>query len=850
MKVVVVSRRGAIRRMLRRWRLWIWLSVAVGVLGLGIGLVPLFNVLGYELAVAVSLFAAVSGLDIGAALARELQWMQQPAIVKSAYPGRALARTTATASLLAIGIALPPALIAAVRGIWIPTCDWWFGIKAYLAMPLATAALAGALGHALAVAVGSREPDQARRDLPFALIYSLVYGAVVGGVLALKVSVEAGLLVGGIQAGVLGLVVFLFRPHRSTLVAHAPFVVVVGAALYGFYAAPPVFSYNAILGYFPGNLYDENVELGMPLLWSRLEQLAWVIAVVALVAARIDVPRFRIGREPRPAGRRLAPVLVAIVAIAGAIMLRVSGGELGYRIDADEIEDALGGVVETEHFIIHYAKTPEIEKDIALVASDHEFRYAQVVAELGAAPPGKLRSFVFANREQKARWIGAKDVEMAKPWRREIYLEHRAFPHGSLRHEIAHAVASAFGDPMFGVASRPVAGVPLLASPGLIEGLAVAADWPAGYDRFTPHESVRAMQAMGLTPSIRELLSLGFLTVSSARSYTTAGSFMRYLLDKYGAERLRTLYGSGGDFERAYGKSVGTLEAEWRTMISSIELPAEEIEGTRERFRAGSVFARPCPHANAARRERAVEAYASGDRPGAVSLLRAVCADAPEEPRYKLELGDFLVGAGGAQRVEAVALWTAIASSSSVTSSMRADALERLARDAAAAGNLTRTTALIARARELPVDPNARRQLEAEWFALHHQGPAGAALRGYFFAPGGSWDAPSWALLATLAEPNLGLAHYLYGLQQANSGEWQAAAEELAKSLDLGLPSLAFTKNAARRLAVVAYRAGDKPRVERAIATLRQPDMTESEHLLAGDWAERLSFSATGRLSN
>lgn len=849
MKVAVVSKRGAIRRMLGRGRIWIWLSLSVVVLGLAIGLVPLFNVLGFELAIAVSIFAAICGLDLGASLARELQWMQEPAIVRSVYPGGALARTTCAASLLAVGVTLPPAAIAAVRGIWLPTCDWWFGIKAYLAMPVVTAALAGALGHALAIAVGSQERTAARRDRPFALAYAVAIGAAIGGVLALKTEDVGGLLVGGGIAIALGLVLWLIRPHRSTLAAMVPLLVVAGGGLYAFYAAPPVFTYNAILGYFPGNLYDENVELGMPLVWSRLEQLAWVIAVVALVAARIDVPRFRITREPRPTRGRLAPLVLALAASAGGVTLHVFGGELGFRIDGDEIEHALGGRVETDHFVIHYAKTPDIERDIALVASDHEFRYAQVVAQLGAAPPGKLRSFVFANRDQKARWIGAKDVEMAKPWRREIYLEHRSFPHGSLRHEIAHAVASAFGDPIFGVASRQVAGVPLLASPGLIEGLAVAADWPAGYERLTPHEAVRAMQAMGMTPSIRELLSLRFLTVSSARGYTTAGSFMRHLLDKYGAERLRTLYGSGGDFELAYGKPISTLEAEWRTMLGSISLPSEEIEGTRERFRAGSVFARPCPHANAARRERAVDAYVRGDRTEAISLLRAVCNDAPEEPRYRLELGDFLVGAGGMQRIEAVALWTTIAESETVTSSLRADALERLARDAAATGDLSRTTALIARARELPVDSSARRQLEAKWFALHHDGPAGAALRGYFFAPPGSWDAPSWALLATLAEPTLGLAHYLYGLQQANEGEWHAAAEALDKSLTLGLPSLAFTKNAARRLAVAAYRAEDKPRVERAIATLRQPDMNASDHLLADDWSQRLTFAATGRLS-
>jgi tetratricopeptide (TPR) repeat protein len=848
--VKVGSGRGAIGRMLGRPRLWIWLSVSVLVLGIGLTWLPLFNVLGFELAISTSVFAAICGLDLGAAHARELQWMDEPALVRAVYPGRALARSTVMAALLAVAVVLPPALIAAVRGLWLPTCDWWFGIKAYLAMPIVTAALAGALGHALGVAAGSRAAAEVQRDLPFAWGYAGALGVLLGVVVAIAAEdVVGGLIVGGALAIALGGLFWLAKPHRSTLVAMTPLVLVAGGALYGFYAAPPVFTYNAILGYFPGNLYDENVELGMPLLWSRVEQAAWVFAVVSIVAARLDVPRFRVALEPRPASRRLGPIALALVATATGLGLHTFGGELGYRIQSEEIQAHLGGRIETPHFVIHYANTPEIERDIALVAADHEFRYAQVVALVGAAPPGKLRSYVFASREQKARLIGAKDVEMAKPWRREIYLEHRAFPHGSLRHEIAHAVASAFGDPIFGVAAQRIAGVPVMVSPGLIEGLAVALDWPAGYERLTPHEAVRAMQAMGLTPTIRELVSLRFLTVSSARSYTTAGSFMKYLLDTYGAPMLRKLYGNGGDFETVYGKSLSRLEAEWRTMISAIVLPVEEIEGTRERFRAGSVFARPCPHANAARRERARISYARGDRPAAIALLRAVCNDAPDEPRYKLELGDFLVSGGGSERVEAIALWTALAESKTVTSSLRADAYERLARLAAATGDLARTKELIKRARELPVDPNARRQLEAEWIALEHPGKAGAALRGYFFAPPGTWDGPNWALLATLAEPELGFGFYLYGLQKANLGEWQEAAEALDRSLALGVPSIAFTKNAARRLAVAAFRAGDTARVERAIAVLRQQDMNEIDRLLAGDWEQRIAFAATGRLS-
>jgi hypothetical protein len=845
-------------------RLWAWILLTT-VLAIGLGFLPLFGVLGFELAVATALFAAVLGVDVGARLARELQTMPAPGLTRAAWPGRTVARGTAAAAGLAAAVMLIPAVISAVRGLWLPTCDWGFGIASYAALPLATAALAGAAGHLIGVLAGPRR----------------------------------------VVAPLCGVLVLL---------------AIAAAALWRFYAAPAVFTYNAILGYFPGNLYDEHVSLGAALAWSRLEQALWVVALGGLAAALVDVPAYRArrGRARRPAPRRPGPVLTAIAAAAAALALRWNGGALGYAIDGEDIEDALGGRVETPHFVIHYARTTAIEAEIALIAADHELRLAQVSSQIGVWPARKIRSFYFADREQKARLMGARDVEMAKPWRGEIYLDHRSYPHSSLRHEIAHAVAAEFGDPLFGVAARTVLGVPVMISPGLVEGLAVALDWPAGFDRPNPHESVRALQELGAVPSLRGLFGLSFFTVSSAKGYTTAGSFLRFLLDRHGPARLREVYRTGGDFERVYGVSRGQLEAEWRAMIATIVLPPPAIESLKERFRSGSVFARPCPHAIAARRELAVRALTEGDRARAIALLRRVCKDAPEEPRYRLELGSYLFSSDDPDhRAEAEQIWTAItaADKAEVTSSVRGLAYERLAR-AVGARDLELARRLVAEAAALPIDPNERRTIDGMAFALAHRGPAAEALRGYFFPPSpraaaaspgsptpptpmtpaagsaaaGSASSPStppagtppvptppapltpppppatpapetraaagsaraapsareYAAAAVAAEPELGFARYLLGIQRALAGEWAAAAASLGLALGRELPGPAFARNAARLLAIAAYRAGDRHALGLAIATLST--MSSGDRALASDWLARITFDDTGRL--
>ena len=322
--------------MTRRARIWLGLAI---VLGIGLWFVPLFGVLGFEHALAVAVFGVICGLDLGASRARDAQLAVTAVIDRAGYPVRTLARGVGSACALAVGITVVPGIAAAIHGMWTPTCDWWFGLRAFALMPVPRALFGAAIGHALAIVVGVRADRR-------------------------------------------------WFPHRSTwLAVIAPIVVLSALGFLRFYREPPVFIYNPLIGFFPGNMYDENIRLGMPLVWSRLEQLAAVIAILAVVAARFDVPAYRTRwLWPRPQQRSPWPYVIAPLAAIAAIALHVESGTLGYAVDAEDIQAELGGRLETDHFIIYYAKTPDIERDLSLIAEDHELRYAEVVAEIGDAP--------------------------------------------------------------------------------------------------------------------------------------------------------------------------------------------------------------------------------------------------------------------------------------------------------------------------------------------------------------------------------------------------------------------------------------------------------------------------------
>jgi hypothetical protein len=789
---------AALRGLARSVRLVVWIVIEV-VVGVALAQLPLFGVLGYEHALVATLVGALVSLDVGIALARRST--RGGAFAAERSGARVIAAVAACAAVVAVGVTAIPGVIVAVHGIWTPTCDWGFGIRAFVSMVSTGAIVFAGAGAAIGFASGAR-----RGWVP-----------VVGAVLL-----------------VLGLAL---------------------AGLWRFYSEPPVFTYDALLGYFPGNLYDENIQLGAPLYWSRVEQLCWVVASLGAIALFLDGPSLRLRR---PLTVKSAAGCAFAAGLVGAIVLHVFSGRLGYAVDAEDIQAQLAGRRDTAHFTIYYAETPAIERDLELIVADHEVRLAQVarVLELDdadLAKLGRLRSYYFGDADQKAELMGARGVEMAKPWRHEIYLDHRAWPVPALRHEIAHAVASLFGDPWFGVASQRVGGLPVLVNPGLVEGLAVAVDWPGSFDRaLTPHQAVKAMQAMGLHPSPSRVMGLGFLSLSSQRSYTIAGSFVRFLLETYGADKLKRLYGSGGDFASVYGKGMGELEGEWAAMIATVPLGDDEVEIVREMYRHEGIFQRPCPHAVAAQRERAAEAAVRGDRDAAIRAYRDVCEDSGGEPRYRLELAELLATSDdAAQEQEGLALLAEIAADAQ-TSSLRADALEDLGRLAARAEDWTAAEKHFAAAAALPLDDGNKRTLEALLFAVRHRGAAGPALRAYFFGTRTAQLDPFGVRHLQLeaadrmvtVEPALGVGWYLRGLQKARERDYTGARADLEIGLALGLPSPRFVRNAARQLLTTGWRAGDQAAVLRAATVLERPGASQLDRQLAADWRDRVAITS------
>src|SRR5262249_54325767 len=157
-------------------------------------------------------------------------------------------------------------------------------------------------------------------------------------------------------------------------------------------------------------------------------------------------------------------------------------------------------------------------RDLDLYAEDCELRWLELHDLLKVDPGGPIHAFLFDSVVQKQLLTGAAHTSVAKPWRREIYLQYEAWPHPVLHHELAHVFAAAFGDRIFHASRHG-----LSFNVGLIEGVAVAAAWHGA--PLLPHEQAQVMRKKGIAPPVGEVLGIGFLRFNNNAAYAEAGSF-------------------------------------------------------------------------------------------------------------------------------------------------------------------------------------------------------------------------------------------------------------------------------------------------------------------------------------
>ena len=215
--------------------------------------------------------------------------------------------------------------------------------------------------------------------------------------------------------------------------------------------------------------------------------------------------------------------------------------------------------IETENFIFHYTPGDQVE----VARSEAYHRWA--VPFLGVACPKKVDYYKLKDREQFYELIGSTSTGFAMVDEYEVwtYLPWQ-------NHECFHLYALLLGRP------------PVFFS----EGTAVAYQVDPSQGDFEArensgervHDVVRRYKYEGRLYPVPNIIDrAGWYASDYTTTYLEAGSFVRYLADVYGLERLKEVFRKMGQnderaevkakFAAIYGRTVDEVEKDWLAFL-------------------------------------------------------------------------------------------------------------------------------------------------------------------------------------------------------------------------------------------------------------------------------------------
>lgn len=693
--------------------------------------------------------------------------------------------------------------------------------------------LAGLLALALAAFVLGNF-WQTTCDLPTGLLWFLVLPAASG---------LCG-LVAGFWGGVLGT-----SRGIQLLLAATPLFFCLVVGLWRAYTDPAVFALDPFVGYIAGPIYDEAIPIGARLWWFRAYNLLLAGAALSFLSLTLG-PGVRLDLRNQAVRRAPFTVFALVACLVAGLSLGLRADDVGFHATEHSLQRVLPRTRVTDHFVIHYAAGSGAARDIDLLAAEHEFAWRRLEQQIGRAPPVPVHSFVFPSPELKRAWIGAGNTEVAPPWRGHIYLNEQPYPHRVLHHELAHVFSYSVGEPLFGTSSR-LSWTGLRVNLALVEGFATAFA-PRAEAGLDLHDQAAILDRLELRPALSDIMGVGFWGKASRRAYTAAGSFCKFLVETRGVEPFLALYGTAGDFERAYGATLEQLEAEWLTSLRARAVRPRDIEALRQRFKQRAIFQRPCAHRVADLVGEANLANLRGDSDERIAAIRSLCALEPEQPEHRLLLA--LAEAQAGLYDMAVGTLAAVSREPDLTDTLAAIVDERLGDLALARGDLPVALTYYDRGLTRAIAEPAVRQLQLKRMAAADPALA-PRLLAYFdpFEP--HPEHPSEAVLRLYHAEQVSalpryaaLGGYLVGRQLLNVFQGAAAIEPLQRALhpedgDVALPSAELRRGARFMLLEAQVRARNYDAADKLLAELRDdPDADSGTRLDIAQWTERLAF--------
>ncbi len=365
-----------------------------------------------------------------------------------------------------------------------------------------------------------------------------------------------------------GLLTYIYFRRFSVIAFIIITILIMIIPLFEFYFNPQIFFFNPVFGFFPGTIYDEGIKVSIKLILYRCFNLVFFAGAVYIVLKATKI--------------KYSKIIIGLYAIVIPLLFIYFSPAFGFSITNSKLQGILRKNFETTHFNIYYSR--DIPDNLARkIALEHEYDYEILSNLFKVHPNRKITSYIFNSNEQKGSIFGSRNADIAKPWLSQIYISADSY-NETLRHELAHVFTAAFGTGLFKVADG--------LNPALIEGAAVAG--APYYDDNTIHYMAALAYKNNYKIKIAHLFTgLNFFSSVSSLSYIYAGSFSKYLIDKYGIKKFENLY-SNLNFHDVYDESVESIANGYYDFLDSLKIVNNANEANYY-FGRQTIFQKVCP---------------------------------------------------------------------------------------------------------------------------------------------------------------------------------------------------------------------------------------------------------------
>lgn len=327
---------------------------------------------------------------------------------------------------------------------------------------------------------------------------------------------------------------------------------------------------HILSGFIHGAIYDNDISVDAGILWARGGHLALGLALLSLAVLY--------GRKARVfAG--LALVIAIFTAWKASLFPSTSHGIAA-------LSELMPESRKGQHFTLHY-QAPTSPQGLVLIQqifSSAEF-HTRAIAKQLEVYDANVAIFIYPSRREKKLWFGGDGTDITDVKTPSIHIIAETWPHGSLRHELVHAMASSFA--FYGLGFHP--------NMGFTEGLATAL--APSEDEMSLHAgAANILKTQKIDP--KTLFSPLFWSESGRRAYTASGSLIKFLIDHYGIAKVKELY-SGASWEETFGRESSLVVQEWNNFLNKNYTDRRDDITAEALFRYPGILHDLCPHSKA-----------------------------------------------------------------------------------------------------------------------------------------------------------------------------------------------------------------------------------------------------------